>query len=490
MLTGAFMESALPPEPHPHHRDPNLLEALAPVVILVGLLAWMVARLGQVPHIPLILGIVAAAILGMRLGWHWKEMRDGMVAGITIAMPAILILLVIGILIGLWIQAGVVPLLIEVGLRILTPSIFLPAACGICCIVSLATGSSWTTAGTVGIALLGVGTGLGIPVAMTAGAIISGAYFGDKMSPLSDTTNLAPAVAGSELFEHVRHMMFTTTPSILLALAGFTFLGLGHDAAGADTSAVQTLRATLQATFNLSPWLLLAPGIVLAMVLLRVPALPALFGGAAIGALLAGIFQGSSVVDLLTASMQGYTGATGVAAVDELLTRGGMESMYGTIALILCALSYGGILERIGVLRVLANAILALARGTGGLVTATVVTCFGMNALAADQYLAIIMPGRMFKEAFHRLRLHPKNLSRVLEDAGTITSPLIAWNTCGATMQQVLGVDAGHYWMYCFFNLINPFVSIALAYLGWTMVKLPPEPAPAEMDSRPAPLQG
>ena len=401
-----------------------------------------------------------------------------MVKGIEVAVPAILVLMVIGILIGLWIAAGVVPLMIVFGLKMLSPEIFLPACCLISALVSLATGSSWTTAGTVGVALIGVATGLGIDLGMAAGAIISGAYFGDKMSPLSDTTNLAPAVAGSELFEHIRHMVFTTGPSFLIALGLFVLLGFSSAAPdGADAASVTSIVSSLEEIFNLSPLLWLPPGLVLLMVFLRVPALPAMLSAAALGGVLAMLLQDSfTLPDVLDAALGGYQQVTGNETVDQLLSdggggRGGMDNMFWTISLVLCAMVFGGVMERTGMLATIGGAILSLARGTGSLIASTAATCFGMNALSSDQYLSIVVPGRMFRDAYEERGLAAKNLSRVLEDAGTITSPLIGWNTCAAAMAGSLGVATGQYWMFCFFNLINPLVSVLLGFTGWTIAK-------------------
>lgn len=450
-------------------RLPRVWEASVPVVSLVLFLGIGIAVLNVDPHIPLILGTAVATLMGVGLGYSWEALQQGMVRGIEIALVPILILLVIGIVIGLWISAGIVPLLIDIGLKLLSPGIFLPASCIICAVVSLSTGSSWTTAGTVGIALVGVGMGLGIPAPMTAGAIISGAYFGDKMSPLSDTTNLAPAVAGSELFEHIRHMIWTTGPSFLIALFGFALLGLFREIEGGGATDLETLVSGLESLFHLNLWLLLPPITVLALVMLRMPALPALSIGAYLGGVFAVGFQGQSLSEVLSTAMYGYNAETGIEAVDQLVSRGGMESMFWTIGLILCALAFGGVMEKTRMLEVLSSALLATARNTGSLVLTTACTCVGMNALAADQYLALVVPGRMYREAFIARGLKPKNLSRVLEDAGTLTSPLIFWNTCGATMSSVLGVDAGAYWMFCFFNLINPCVSVLYGFTGWTM---------------------
>jgi Na+:H+ antiporter, NhaC family len=387
--------------------------------------------------------------------------------------------LVVGMLIGTWIAGGIVPMFIVYGLELISPRHFLVAACVICCVVSLATGSSWTTAGTVGIALIGIGQGLGLPLAWTAGAIISGAYFGDKMSPLSDTTNLAPAVAGAGLFEHVRHMVATTAPSLVIALMLYGWMGHQHGAAAADLTAVRSIALGLQAKFAITPWLLVPPAVVFALVLARVPALPALFVGVLLGGACAGVFQGRRLGEVLTTAYGGFKAETGVAAVDTLLTRGGMESMYATIAIILCAMCFGGVMEKSGMLGVLAAAVLRRARGAGGLIAATLGTAVGVNVLAPDQYLSLVVPGRMYRNAYRDAGLHPKNLSRALEDAGTLTSPLVPWNSCEAYMHATLGVFPFAYLPFAFFNLINPLVSLLYGYLGWTITRLPPVAPPA-----------
>jgi NhaC family Na+:H+ antiporter len=308
---------------------------------------------------------------------------------------------------------------------------------------------------------------------MTAGAIVSGAYFGDKMSPLSDTTNLAPAVAGSELFEHIRYMLYTTLPALLIALALYAMLGWSAQGASIDGSKVTAIREVLAGSFRLSPLLLLAPALVIAVVALRVPALPALVGGALLGGVLAVGFQGASLKQVLEVAYAGFQADTGSPMVDELLTRGGLESMMSTVALVLCALTFGGIMERTGSLRTLANAILGLAHSTGSLVLATVASCIGTNVIAPDQYLSIIVPGRMYREAFEQRGLHPKLLSRTLEDAGTLSSPLIPWNTCGAFMSTALMVSATAYFPYAFLNLLTPVIGVVLAFAGFRIALLP-----------------
>lgn len=453
-------------------REARLWEALIPVAILIVALAANLGLYGGQPHIPLVIGTIVACLSGLALGHSWRTIEEGMVKGIAIALKAILILLIIGMLIGSWIASGVVPLLIFYGLKLLSPEVFLVATCLICCVVSVATGSSWTTAGTVGVALIAVGQGFQVPLPMVAGAIISGSYFGDKMSPLSDTTNLTPAVAGADLFEHIRHMMYTTIPALVMALVLYSLIGLRIDGEGSTPGEITPIVSALEGSFHLSPWLLSAPLLVLLLVMRKVPAMPALISGAILGAVLAVTSQGMDPGSFLQVLKEGYLSNTGNEEVDALLTRGGISGMMDTVTLILCAMSFGGVMECTGMLRALAGAILMRARSTGSLVACTAGTCLGMNAIAPDQYLSIVVPGRMYREAFQQAKLHPKNLSRVLEDAGTLTSPLIAYNTCGAYMSQVLGVSALAYFPFAFLNLLVPLISIAYGFTGWTITPL------------------
>ncbi len=449
--------------------------ALIPILFLVIALSFVIIVFGQTPHIPLICAAAVAAAIAAIRKHPWKEIQEGIVHGITLALGAILILMVIGTMIGTWILGGVVPSMIFYGLKILSPGIFLIATLVVCSIVSLGTGSSWSTAGTVGVALIGVGRGLGIPVPMVAGAIISGAYFGDKMSPLSDTTNLAPAVAGTDVFSHVRHMIYTTGPSYVISLIIFGLLGLKFTGGSLDTQNIETMLSAMKTHFFIHPILLLPPCFVIVMVIKKIPPLPALLGGTALGGILAVVFQSNSLADVIQAAHTGYVSQTGVEMVDELLTRGGLMSMMETVALIVCALSFGGIMEKTGMLETIARALLSRVKRTGSLVTTTIFSCIAMNIIASDQYMAIVIPGRMYKKAFERRKLHPKNLSRCLEDAGTLSSPLIPWNTCGAFMHATLGVNPLLYLPYAFLNLLNPLVSIFYGYTGITMEKVEEE---------------
>jgi NhaC family Na+:H+ antiporter len=480
-------------------RNPSLVQALVPVIFLMGMLASSVYLFGDAAssganQIALILSAAVAAVIGVMNGHRWADLERGIVHGISLSMAAVLILLVVGAVIGSWILAGVVPTMIYYGLSILTPAVFYAAACAICCVVSLSTGSSWTTAGTVGVALIGIATAQNLSLGLAAGAIISGAYFGDKMSPLSDTTNLAPAMAGTDLFTHIRHMVWTTAPSITIALILFAVVGM-ISTTPQDTGAMREIQGALQSHFVIAWYMLLPVALVLALVIRRVPALPALLIGALVGCVFAVVFQPSSVltyvgetsfstpVALLQGAWKslfdGYKLTSGNEALDSLLTRGGMKSMLSTVWLILAAMSFGAVMEAAGMLQRIASAILSAVRGTGSLIAATLGTSFGMNVLASDQYIAIVLPGRMFRSEYLRRGLHAKNLSRSLEDAGTLTSPLVPWNTCGAFMSQTLGVATFAYAPFAFFNLINPIVALIYGFTGFTIAKADPAEAEA-----------
>jgi Na+:H+ antiporter, NhaC family len=487
-------------------QPPSLLQSVIPVLFLIGMLGASVYLFGDgssrgPSQIALILSAAVGILIGIFNGYRWKALERGIVEGISLAMGAILILLMVGALIGSWILAGVVPSMIYYGLGILTPSVFYAAACLICCVTSLATGSSWTTAGTVGVALVGIAAAQNLHLGMAAGAIISGAYFGDKMSPLSDTTNLAPAMAGTDLFTHIRHMTWTTTPSILLALILFAILGLRGDVP-TDTAGVVAIREGISAQFAVGLHLLIPLVIVLGLVIARMPAMPALLVGALVGCVFAVIFQQPVVLafaaqpDLPPAAVlikgawtslfDGFRLTSGNQALDELLSRGGMASMLPTVWLILSAMMFGAVMETTGMLQRIAASILSAVRGTGSLVAATLATAFSMNVVASDQYIAVVIPGRMFRAEFARRRLHPKNLSRCLEDAGTLTSALVPWNTCGAFMAQTLAVSTFAYAPFAFFNLINPLVSAIYGFTGFTIEKLNEEPDTALTPAEPA----
>jgi Na+:H+ antiporter, NhaC family len=456
-----------------------LLFALVPLAALVGLLALVIVVLPQrypgfegSGHLPLLLAAAVAAIVARAHGHPWTELERGILRAIQLAMSALLILCVIGMLMGTWIVGGVVPALIHWGLELLAPSYFLPTACAVCSAVSLVSGSSWSTAGTVGLALVGVGGALGVDPAMTAGAVVSGAYFGDKLSPMSDTTNLAPAMAGTDLFSHVRHMVWTTAPSWTIAMIVFTALSLGTDT-HPDAGSVDAIQRAIAAQFEPSVWHVVPLLLVIGLVVRGNPALPVLLLGTVLGGVLAVLLEGATTAEVLIAAMDGYKSSSGDPAVDELLSRGGLMSMAKTVLLVLCAMSFGGVMESTGMLATLAERMLRLAHSVGSLIAVTILTCCGINVIVGDQYIAIVVPGRMYAAEYRARGLHPKNLSRALEDAGTLTSPLVPWNTCGAFMAATLGVPTLAYLPYAVLNLLNPIVSIVYGYLGITIAKLP-----------------
>lgn len=445
----------------------TLGHALIPILVLMIVLSFAIIVFGADPHIPLLVGIIVASLVAMfMLGYSWEEVEKGAIETIQLSMQAILILMAIGTLIGTWILSGTVPAMIYYGLKILSPSIFLIATMIICSIVSIATGSSWTTAGTVGVALMGVGQGLGIPTAIVAGAIVSGAYFGDKMSPLSDTTNLAPAMAGCTLFEHIRYMFYTTVPSYLIAMVLYGIIGARYAGQTLDTANIDMILNTIASNFNISPLLILPPIIVIILVVLKIPALPGLICGTILGGLFGALFQGASIPDIIDAAHYGVSVETGVEVVDELLSGGGLDGMMWTVSLILLAMVFGGIMERTGMLQAIGNSILKFANSTGSLVTATIFTSIAVNLLAADQYLSIVIPGRMYKKVYDERGLEPRLLSRTLEDAGTLTSALIPWNTCGAFMNSALGVSPLAYAPFAFLNILNPIIAIIYGFTG------------------------
>ena len=461
-------------------------QCLLVIIVMLLLLVWEIVVAGdEEGHIALILAGAFAAVIAVLNGWKWSYLEQGILAAINRSMQAMLILAVVGLMLASWVTGGVVPSMMYFGIKVIAPSIFLFTACLLCSIVSLATGSSWSTAGSMGVALIGVGTALGFDPAVTAGAVVSGAYFGDKMSPLSDTTNLAPAVAGSNLFEHIKHMIYTTGPSLIVALIAYLVMGFSHakEAANADLSVVDTILTFITDNFEVGIIYLLPPVFVIAAVAMKLPALPSLIGGVLLGL----PFMAMQGVDPKTwMAILNY--GNEVAAPEDgglimeklagLLSSGGMQGMFWTISLIMCAMVFGGIVDCTGMMATMANALLKLAKGTGGLVTITVFSCIFVNIICCDQYLSIILPGRMYKEAFEDRRLKAKNLSRCLEDSGTITSNFVPWNTCGATMSSFLGqpqFGPGGYAPYAILNWLNPIVSIIWGFTGFTMEKMTEE---------------
>ncbi len=460
------------------NKELSLWEALIPVIVLMALLAVNIfyadgELLGEYSNQYILLGSGAVAAI---LGFFNKVSINTMIretwANIKSVTIPILILCLVGALAGTWLVSGVIPAMVYYGLQVLSPGIFLPASVIIAAIISIATGSSWTTSATVGIALIGIGEALGVNPGMIAGAVISGAYFGDKMSPLSDTTNLAPAMAGTDLFTHIRYMAITTVPSILVTLVVFSIISAGLEVNGdADISGIL---GSIDKTFNISPMLFLVPGAVIVLILLKAKPLVALASGVALAGVFAFIFQAPILESLSESKFQSVINAifvdTAVATEDEklndLFTAGGMLGMLWTILLTLSAMVFGGLMDAIGALARITRSLLELATSVFGLFASTVVSCLGLNAIASDQYLAIVIPGKMFTKAYEDKGLAPENLSRTLEDSGTVTSVLVPWNTCGAYQSGVLGVGVGEYFIYAIFNWLSPITTLIFAGLG------------------------
>ncbi|MGM7447226.1 transporter (NhaC family) [Idiomarina loihiensis] len=478
-------------------KAPSLLQALIPLLALIAMLSSSVYLFGEDSsygpnQIALLVAAGIAVIIGFKNGFSWEQIEEGITEGISVALGAMLIILAVGSLIGTWLLSGTVPTLIYFGLELLNPSLFYAASCIICGVVALSIGSSWTTAATIGVALMGVASGMGLEPGIAAGAIVSGAYFGDKMSPLSDTTNLAPAVAGTELFAHIRYMGYTAGPAFIISIALFLILGLNADT-NVSLQRLELMQEQLSATFNVG-WEMLVPlAVLLYLAATRKPALPTVFFGALLGGVWALIFQPEMVSQIAgeegwiaslkvvwLALSDGVAVSTGSANLDSLLSGGGMSSMLNTVWLILSAMTFGAIMEKVGLLERFIRGMLKSAKSVGSLVTGTIFTCFGANVLTADQYMAIVLPGRMFKEEYERRNLDPRLLSRTLEDSGTITSALIPWNTCGAYMFSVLAVSPFEYGIYAFFNYLTPLIAIILAYTGWTILYLNPKDKTAE----------
>lgn len=455
--------------------------ALLPILILVVLLSYNVLvygddALGGSNQFILLLGAAIAGIVGFYYKVSYKFMIDKVAENLQSVTGALLILLFVGALAGTWLISGIIPAMIYYGLQILHPSIFLPACIIICAIISLATGSSWTTSATVGIALIGIGKVLGIPVGMVAGAVISGAYFGDKLSPLSDTTNLAPAMAGGELFSHIRYMTYTTVPSIVITIIVFTILSLTQNTTGAADT--ESLMLAIEEKFTITPLLFIVPAVVILLIVKKSPPLIALLIGSLLGGVFALLFQSKILLEITEASvlsfevgyraiMDSMTVSTEItttnALLNDLFTSGGMEGMLGTIWLIICAMVFGGIMDAIGALERISSALLNWAQTTFQLFASTVASCLAINLTASDQYLSIVIPGKMFSKAYKDRKLAPENLSRTLEDSGTVTSVLIPWNTCGAYQSGVLGVGIGEYFIYAIFNWLSPFMTLLFA---------------------------
>ena len=473
------------------NKELSIFEALIPVVALILMLFYNVFfvfgdnALNGSNQFILLLGAAVAAIVGFFKKTSYSQMLNEVSENLKSTTGALLILLMVGALSGTWLVSGIIPTMIYYGLQLLNPTFFLVATVIICAIISIATGSSWTTSATVGIALIGIGETLGISLGMTAGAVLSGAYFGDKMSPLSDTTNLAPAMAGAELFTHIKYMAITTVPTFIITLLLFFIIGLNIEVSG--TPNVSDKLEAISNAFNISPWLMLVPLAVVVLIVKKTPPLVALLAGTLLAALTSVLAQPQILMSIAETDsynfetaykgvMQSITVETAVettsADLNDLFSSGGMQGMLDTIWLIICAMVFGGVMDAIGALSRISKALLSLATSTFGLFASTVASCLALNVTASDQYLALVIPGKMFKKAYKDKGLAPENLSRTLEDSGTVTSVLVPWNTCGAFQSSVLGVSVADYFLYAFFNWISPFLTLLIARLSFKIKQL------------------
>ena len=457
------------------NKELSLLESLIPVIILMGLLAYNIfakdgAWLGDYSNqYILLIGGAVTAIIGFKNKVSFGKMITEVWENWKSVFVPIMILFLVGALAGTWLVSGIIPAMVYYGLKVLSPEIFLPASVIIAAIISIATGSSWTTSATVGIALVGIGSALGIPTGMIAGAVISGAYFGDKMSPLSDTTNLAPAMAGTDLFTHIKYMAFTTVPTIIVTLIVFTILSGTIDTTG--SADISSLLESIDKTFDISAYLFIVPGLVIIMILMKTKPLIALGCGVVLAAVFAFIFQADVLTSLSESKFDSIINAiwtdtqiqTDNDKLTELFSSGGVLGMFWTILLVTCAMVFGGVMDAVGALAKITKSLLSVATSVFGLFGSTVLSCLGLNVIASDQYLAIVIPGKMFKKAYEDKGLAPENLSRTLEDSGTVTSVLIPWNTCGAYQSGVLGVGVGEYFVYAIFNYLSPITTLLFA---------------------------
>jgi len=488
---------------HKEASQPTLFQSVIPIIVLIFLLTLNVLfwddTLAGSNQMALLLASAVGAVISLYLGMDWTKIREQIVSTIGKSMPAMLILLLIGALSGTWLISGVIPTLIYYGLDVLHPTIFLFASVIISAVVSLATGSSWSTIATIGVALLGIGNALGVGEGVTAGAIISGAYFGDKMSPLSDTTNLAPAMAGTDIFTHIRYMMYTTVPTFSITLIIFFVMGFTYTFES-NPADITLVKETLSENFVISPFLMIVPAFLIFIIVKKVSPIPAMLLGSLAGGIFAVIFQPeiiksiagisdnymkASYITVLQA-MYGEVQIESSSKISDLFNTGGMAGMLPTIWLIISAMVFGGVMESGGMLRRITLSIIKQVRSTGSLVASTAATCIFFNATASDQYISVVVPGRMFHKVYKKYGLKPEVLSRTLEDSGTITSVLIPWNTCGATQSRVLGVSVYTYLPYAFFNLLSPFMTVLVAYLNFKIRRTSPEAEEAKVNAEDA----
>lgn len=474
------------------HAKPGLLLALTPVVLTLLILGTQIFYFGVFePHIPLAIGLAITSIVGIKLGLRWKDIEEGVFHVIHVALPSVSVLITVGMIIAIWIASGTVPSIIYFGLKIISPEFFLAAGMLICAVVSVSLGTSWGTVGTVGLALMGIGEGFDIPMYWTAGAVVSGAFFGDKISPLSDTTNLAPAVTGTNVFDHIKNMMPTTVPAMLIALIIYLIVGMFViDTASVSFEKINGITTALDNNFDISVWVLIPALVVMGLAMKKYPPIPSLFAGVVIGGLTAMIAQGQDVQSLFNFANNGYKIDTGIDEIDSLLNRGGIQSMMWTISLILIALGFGGALEKTGCLQSIIGAIKSKVHGFAGTQSAAIGTAFSTNLVAGDPYLSIALPGRMYSPVYRGMGYSTLNLSRGIEEGGTLMSPLIPWNAGGAfvILALGLGINEGNmenllYIPLAFACWLAPVIGIFYAVTGFFSPKATEEEKQQWIDS-------
>lgn len=464
-------------------KQPNLFEAFSPIVVMLLLLAIGFGVFGLDPEPLLILASVYAGCIAYKLGYGWSDMMEGIQEKISQAMPAILILISIGILIGTWMIAGTIPMMIYYGLELINPTFIVLIAFVVSAIISIVTGTSWGSAGTVGVALMGIATGLGASLPATAGAVVAGAYFGDKLSPLSDTTNLAPIAAGSELYEHIKHMMWTTVPAAIISMIVYFIAGLNTSGNSASTpETMNTMLSTLSEMFNWNILLLLPPAVILFSAIKKYPTLPTIIFSSILAAILAVFVQGFKITDIFSSAVSGFNvsmvnrdgfdSSSVIPEVLDLVHQGGMQSMTSVILIAFSAFIFAGIITKSGSLEIIIQTLLKVVKRTGDLILSTVISCITMALVTGNSYLSIIVPGEIFKDTYKDKKLAAKNLSRTLEDSGTVVVPLVPWSSAGVFMAGTLGVSTLSYAPWAILCYIGFIFAIILGYTGIGIAKL------------------
>ncbi|WP_026582849.1 Na+/H+ antiporter NhaC [Bacillus sp. J33] len=456
-------------------KKPSFPASIMVILIVITLLGISILHYGVAPQIPIVISTIIVACYGLTLGFKWKDLENAMAKGIFHGIPSILILCLIGILIGVWVLNGTVPTITYYGLHTLSPDFFLMSTLLICAIVSVFCGSSWSAMGTIGVSLMGVAYALGISPAMTAGAIVSGAIFGDKISPLSDTTNLASATAKVNIYEHIKHMLWTSIPSFIITLAVFTSIGVFLDRDHTNSNQIETIINVLNDEFMITPITLISPLLIIILAVKRMSPIPSLVIGL-IAAILTTFYTVPNVAigTIMATAHNGYVAETGVEAIDQLLSLGGLSSMLFGVSLILISLAFGGIIQQIGIAHSIIEGIQKMLKSRGNVITSTVFSCLGINLTVGEQYLSIILPGQLFESAYKKVKLHPKNLSRTLEDAGTIIHPMIPWGVTGAFIMTTLNIGM-EYVPYVFISMITPVIAIIYGYTGIGLAPLQEE---------------